>query len=211
MHQDVTIAAQCVAAVLATQMPDEQTEPIVMLQLDINHSTLRRYVTNGHSLLLKNLNNFLKNTALKYIDMDTEKFHIVLSAVVLAQKDLRKGEAQQELRDEYEELLTKIESHKTVSSSGNTSTNATELFSALTRSSPQGSPAPNAQAGPFAPSSEDDASTAEAAAVTTRVCRPTGRRSSPPPPLQPVLRHPGDAHIPIAYPSSPYETCRLFP
>ena len=203
IHKDVTIAAQCVAAVLATQRLDEQTEPIVMLQLNIDHDTLRRYVTNGHSLLLKNLNNLLKNTALEYIDMDTEKFHIVLSAVHLAQKDLEKGEAQQTLRDEYEELRAKIRSHKTESSSRNTSTNATKLFSALTRSSPQDPPAQNAQAGPSAPPSEDDTSTAQAAAAITRVCRPTGRRSGPPPPLQPVSRHPGDAYIPISYPSSP--------
>jgi len=216
IHQDVTIAAQCVAAVVsATQMPNEQTELIFMRQLKIeNCDTLGRYATNGHSLLLKNLNNFLENTALGCINMDAEKFHIVLSTVRLVTKGLQIKKTQQELRDDYEMLLIrKIGPQAMEPSSVNAKKNAGELLktlpipSDLIGTAARG-PAANAEAGHSASPPADESGTVVARATPVRT-----PRTFPPPPLQPILRHSGDVHIPMAsptsHPSSPYETYPL--
>jgi len=218
IHPDVTIAAQCVAAVLATQMPDERTTPIVMRQLNIeDQDTLRRYMTPGHSLLLRNLNNLLENTALKYIEMDPEMFPIVLSAARLVMKMLRIAQAELVLRDEYETLLARIRTHTMTSLTENVAhKNATKLLSVLPRYPlvPQTSvfvQPEGAQAGPSALPLPDDPHTAAVPGPpvhTTEI--------SPHQPLQPILQQrSGDTYVPISspmtyYPSSPcYDTYPL--
>jgi hypothetical protein len=214
IHQEVTIAARCVAAVLARQMLNEKTEPIVMAQLNIaDRETLNRLARPSDSLLLKNLINLLENTALKYIDMDPEKFPIIISAARWVMKKLQIPMAQEELRDEYVRLLARIESHATASSSSrNARLNAKKLLSVLSESPVTRAPAPDAQAGPSA-RPPDDAATAAAAATPLR-----SSRNSPPRPLQPVLRNSRDIYILMtsptgtSYPSSPYnDTHPLMP
>jgi Family of unknown function (DUF6535) len=185
IHQDVTIAARCVAAVLATQMPNEQTEPIVMQQLKIaDRDTLYRLARPGDNLLLKNLNNLLENTALEYIEMDPEKFPIIVSAACLVMKMLRFPKTQQELRGEYVRLLTRIESYASGSSSSeNAIMNAKKLLSAL----------PGYPLDPVAPA--DDTSTTT---VLTTLRTPG---DSPPGPLQPIAEYPSDTYIPMASPT----------
>jgi len=68
INEDVTIGAQCVAAVQATRKPNEETRPILMRQLKVNDGDLQSYLDSFDNLLLKNLNNFLENTALKFIE-----------------------------------------------------------------------------------------------------------------------------------------------
>ena len=206
INQDVTIAAQCVAAVLATQMPDEQTEPIVMRQLKIeDYDTLLRYVKPGDSLLLRNLNNLLENTALEYIKMDPEKFPIVLSAVRLVMKMLRVAKAELALRDEYEILLARIRSHTAGSLSENAHVNATKLLSILpgyplVPQAPVATQPEDAQVGPSAPPPAGDLDIAAAPA--------TPPEASPHRPFQPILQRSGDTFAPISspmlYPSTPY-------
>jgi hypothetical protein len=73
----VTIGAQCVAAVIASQPPDKQMQPILMQHLNIEDPHIfSRYLEPFDSILLKNLNQFLKNTALKFIER--EDFNIIL-------------------------------------------------------------------------------------------------------------------------------------
>ena len=209
IHQDVTIAAQCVAAVLATQMPDEQTEPIVMRQLKIeDHYTLLRYVRPGDSLLLRNLNNLLENTALEYIEMDPEKFPIILSAARLVMKMLRVPKAELALRDEYEILLAKIRSRTTESLSENARVNATKLLSILPEyplvpQAPVLAQPEDAQVGPSAPPPADGPCTA--AASVTPVHSPETSLHRP---FQLILQRSGDFFVPISsptsYPSTPY-------
>jgi hypothetical protein len=199
IHPDVTIAARCMAAVLARQMPNEQTGPIVMRQLKIaDPDTLDRLASLGDNLLLKNLNNLLEHTALEYIGMDPEKFPIVISAAHLVMKMLRIPMAEEGLRGEYVTLLARIESFATGSSSSeNARMNAEELLSALRGY-------PDAQAGSSAPPSAT--STASVAGTPMRT-----PRNSLPRPLQPILQHPIGTYTPMASPiglsnpSSPYD------
>jgi len=117
IHEDVTIAAQCVAAVLATQKPEQQAKPFIMRQLKIDQDeTLNRYISHGHNLHLKNLNNLLRNTVLQHIEMDPTKFIIVVSAVRLVLRRLKIEKAEQELRDEYQALQAMVTRHVTASS-----------------------------------------------------------------------------------------------
>ena len=211
IHEDVTIAAQCVAAVLATQKPEQQAKPFVMRQLKIDQDdTLNRYISHGHNLHLKNLNNLLRNTALQYIEMDPTKFTIVVSAVRLVMRRLKIEKAEQELRDEYQTLRERITSHATASSSalsGNANRNATGLLSALPTwpLDPQPpAPAPDAKAGPSAPPPADDIGTATAPVRPTRTPRASSSQ-----PLRPgSQRHSGDAYISMtsstSHQSSPY-------
>jgi len=198
IHQDVTIAARCMAAVLAKQIPDQRTEPIVMRQLEIaDRETLHRLAMPGNSLLLKNLNNLLENTALEYIGMDPEKFPIVISAARLVMKMLRIPMAQEELRDKYVTLLARIESCATGSSSSeNARMNAKELQSVLSKYPVAPAPASDALAGPSA-RPPDDAATAAAAATSLR----TSRNSPPRRPSQPALRNSRDTYISMASPT----------
>ena len=205
IHQDVTIAARCMAAVLARQEPNEQTEPIVMAQLNIEDlETLNRLARPGDSLLLKNLNTLLDNTALEYIDMDQEKFPIVISAARLVMKKLRIPMAEEDLRDKYARLLARIEFHATgSSSSANARMNAKKLLSVLSEDPVSPAPAPGALAGPSARSPDDAATAAAATPLRTS-------RGSPPQPLQPILQHSVYTYIPMtspigtSYPLSPH-------
>jgi hypothetical protein len=209
IHQDVTIAAQCVAAVLAAQMPTEETEDIVMQQLKIeSHDALYRYARPGDSLLLRDLNNLLENTALKYIEMDPEKFPIVLSAARLVVKMLRVAKAELVLRDEYEILLARIGSHTTVSSSENARVNATKLLSMLPRSplvpqAPELAQPEDTQGGPSAPPPADGPVIAAAPATPIHIPETPLRR-----PFHLILQRSGDAFVPVSsptsYPSTPY-------
>jgi hypothetical protein len=208
IHEDVTIAAQCVAAVLATQKPEQQAKPFIMRQLKIDQDdTLDRYISHGHNLHLKNLNNLLKNTALQYIEMDPTKFTIVVSAVRLVLRRLKIEKAEQELRDEYQTLRERVTSHATASSSaslGNANRNATELLSVL----------PTCPLDPQAPALAQDAqigpSTPPLAGAATAPARPTLTPRAPTlQSLRPVSqRHSGDAYLSMApspsYQSSPY-------
>jgi len=73
VREDVTIGAQCVAAVQATQEPNEETRPILMRQLNLKVDVLESYLDPFENLLLKNLNDFLENTALKFIEQQPGK------------------------------------------------------------------------------------------------------------------------------------------
>ena len=200
IDEDVTIAAQCVAAVLATQELEQQTN---------QDDTLNRYISHGHNLHLKNLNNLLKNTALHHIEMDPTKFTIVISAVRLVLRRLKIEKAEQELRDEYQKLRERITSHATASpsaSSGNANRNATGLLSALPTCplDPQAPPAQGAQTGPSAPPPADDIGTATTPVRPTRTPRASSSQ-----PLRPVSqRHSDDAYISMtsstSYQSRPY-------
>jgi hypothetical protein len=211
IHQDVTIAAQCVAAVLAAQMPTEETGDIVMQQLKIeSHDTLYRYAKPGDSLLLRDLNNLLENTALEYIEMDPEKFPIVLSAARLVVKMLRVAKAELVLRDEYEILLARIGSHTTVSSSENARVNATKLLSMLPRSplvpqAPELAQPEDTQGSPSAPPPADGHVTAAAPATPTPIHIPETPLRRP---FRLILQRSGDAFVPVSsptsYPSTPY-------
>ena len=157
IHPDVTIAAQCVAAVLASQTPDKQTEPIIMQFLRVKIKYRDNYMSQPSSLRLRNLNRFLENTALMNIEMNPEKFSIVVSAACLAKKGLNFEDAWLKLREEYETLLTRIASFMTGSSSENAGRNATELYSELAKSlRDEGPSAQSAQAGPSSSPPPDD-------------------------------------------------------
>jgi hypothetical protein len=62
------------ATVIASQLPDKQ---ILMRHLKVEEPNFSRYLESFDSALLKNLNQFLGCTALKFIGM--EDFSIILS------------------------------------------------------------------------------------------------------------------------------------
>jgi hypothetical protein len=168
IHPDVTIAAQCVATVLASQTLDEQTEPIVMQWLRIKIKYRDNYMSQPHSLRLRNLNRFLENTALKaeHIEMDPEKYSIFVSAACLAKKELNFEDAWLKLRQEHETLMARIASFMTGSSSENARRNMTGLYSELAKPHDRNSFAQSAQAGPSSapsPNDNDDDDDAERA------------------------------------------------
>lgn len=96
----VTIGARCVATVIASQQPDKQMQPILMRHLKIEEP-----LENFDSALLKNLNQFLEDTALKFIDM--EDFSIIRWTLCLVKRPELKHAAQ-EVQDEFNKLLNKI-------------------------------------------------------------------------------------------------------
>lgn len=129
----VKIVAQCMATVTASQLPhDKQTLPVLMRHLRINDpDVLNRYLDPVDSLLLENLNLFLKNTAQGVID-DLDKQHhieIVFSTIRLT-KRLKFEHAAQELRDEFERLRIWIRQRAT-GPSGKARDNAKKLLSEL--------------------------------------------------------------------------------
>ena len=129
----VRIGAQCMATVVASQPPpDMQVRPILMRQLGISEAhVLDRYLEPFDSLLLKNLNNFLRNTALPVIRDKQIQHHIriVLTTVFLA-KRLKFEHAAQELREEFESLHTRI-LQLAIGSIGKAKDNAEELLDML--------------------------------------------------------------------------------
>ena len=172
LDRAVKIGAQCMATVIASQPPpDEQSRSILMRHLRIEELLLNRYLEPFDSLLLKNLNLFLKNTAFDVISDEDAQHHIdiVLLTVRLA-KRLKIEHATQELRDEFERLRARIQQYAT-ESSGKARDNAENLFSelcSLTDYHPE--PPPNS--------------------VTLYIL--SGQR-----PLQPVLQPPNDVYISI--------------
>jgi len=135
LDRGVKIGAQCMAAVIASRPPtDEQSQSILMRYFGIEEPLLNRYLEPFDSLLLKNLNYFLINTAFDVISDESVQHHIdlVLSTVSLA-KQLKFEHAAQELRDQYKRLQTRIQQHATDATepSGKERDNAERLLSEL--------------------------------------------------------------------------------
>ena len=97
----VTIGARCVATVIASQLPDKQMQPTLMRHLKIEEP----HMESLDSALLKNLNKFLEDAALKFIDM--EDFSVIRRTSCLV-KRLELKHAAQELQDEFNKLLNRI-------------------------------------------------------------------------------------------------------
>jgi hypothetical protein len=127
IDRGVTIGAQCVATVIASQ-PPEHTQSILMRHLKIKEPYFSLYLEPFDSVLLKNLNRFLQNTALEFIDMKDIK--IILSTVHLV-KQLKFEHAASELQDEFRTLIAKIYQHE-MGSSGNVRINVGLLLDELT-------------------------------------------------------------------------------
>jgi hypothetical protein len=126
----VRIGAQCMATVIASQLPDKQIQPILMRHLKIEESqnfSLYLDLENFDSALLKNLNQFLEDMALKYIDM--EDFNIIRWTLRLVKLPKLKHAAQ-ELQDEFNRLLHRINEHAEESSERGSS-NARQLLDEL--------------------------------------------------------------------------------
>lgn len=100
----VTIGAQCMATVIASTLPDKK---ILMRHLKIEepHDS-SPYLEPFDNALLKNLNQFLKDTALKHIE-DMKDSGIILFTLHLV-KLPNFTRVAQELRDEFNKLLNKL-------------------------------------------------------------------------------------------------------
>jgi hypothetical protein len=134
LDRSVKIVGQCMVAVIASQPPpDEQSLSILMRHLKIDDpDVLNRYLDPFDSLLLKNLNVFLLNTAQgRHLTMPSKQHHIdiVIMTVRLA-KRLKFERAAQELRDQFEGLRTEIQQHAT-EPPGKARENAERLLSEL--------------------------------------------------------------------------------
>ena len=129
----VQIGAQCVATVIASQPPpDERTRPILMRHLKIKEPhELNQCLDNFDSFLLKNLNQFLKNTALGVITDADKQLHIDIALFTVRMvKRLKFEHASKEPRDEFERLRTQI--HQTATGPpGEAKDNAEKLLSEL--------------------------------------------------------------------------------
>jgi hypothetical protein len=124
----VTIGARCVATVIPSQLPDKQMQPILMRHLKIEEPHIfSLYLENFDNALLKNLNQFLEDTALKFIDM--EDFSIIRWTLRLVKRRELKHAAQ-EVQDEYNKLLNRI-CELTEQSSERASSNARQLLDEL--------------------------------------------------------------------------------
>ena len=89
LDRAVKIGAQCMATVITSQRPpDEQSRSILMRHLTIEELLLNRYLEPFDSLLLKNLNLFLENTAFDVISDENSQhlIDIVLLTVRLAKQ-----------------------------------------------------------------------------------------------------------------------------
>ncbi|KAI9453858.1 hypothetical protein BJY52DRAFT_1287207 [Lactarius psammicola] len=101
--ESVIIGARCMAAVIATRLPNEMSRAILTRQLGVrNPDVLNRYLESSDSLRLKNLNHFLVNTAFKFIHV--EGTDILLSTVRVI-KLLQFNSAAEELRVDFEKHL----------------------------------------------------------------------------------------------------------
>lgn len=106
---DVVVGAQCMATIIASRLPDKQ---ILMRHLKIkgsDDSSLHLEPFDG--ALLKNINQFLANTALKHIE-DIEDFRIILSTLSLVKLPELKH-VSKELNDEFIMLRGRISEHTT--------------------------------------------------------------------------------------------------
>ena len=107
----VKIVGQCMAAVIASRPPLEKESLLILMRhLTIDDHALNQYLDPFDSLLLKNLNHFLENTALKVIrDADKQdQINIVLLTTRLLVKRLKFEHATQQLREEFKTLETQI-------------------------------------------------------------------------------------------------------
>ena len=128
VDQCVTIGAQCIATVIASQPPNKHTQPNLMQHLKIKEPQIfNSYLEPFDSALLKNLNQFLENTALEFIDM--EDIDIIVWTIRLV-KRLKFRHAAQKLQNEFQTLLDKIYQHER-RPLGRTSTNAKRLLDEL--------------------------------------------------------------------------------
>jgi hypothetical protein len=217
LDRAVKIGAQCMATVIASQPPpDEQSRSILMRYLRIDEPLLNRYLEPFDSLLLKNLNFFLINTAEDVIRDENIQHHIdlVLPAVRLA-KRLKFKHAAQELRAEFERLRTLIQRYADATeSSEKTRDNAKRLLSelsSLTGNSPLRHPDP--QLDPVRDSRAHtwptDAPRIAAASTSTHSPQ-TSQNPSGQGPLQPVSQPSNDAYISMVA-SSPVPQNDAFP
>lgn len=215
LDQAVKIGAQCMATVIASRPPlDEQSRSILMRQLRIDEPLLDRYLEPFDSLLLKNLNFFLINTAFDVITDKNIQHHIdlVLLTVHLA-KRLKFEHAAQELRDQFERLRTRIQQHATEPSGTATSRdNAERLLSelsSLTTNPPRHpDPQPDPVKGSRAHTWPTDVGTV-AASMSAHSLR-TSQNPSGQWPLQPLSHPSNDAYISIDA-SSPLPQNDTFP
>jgi len=134
LDRAIKIGAHCMATVIASQPPpDGQSRSILMRQWRIDEPLLNHYLEPFDSLLLKNLNFFLINTAEDVIKDERIQHHIdlVLLTVRLA-KRLKFEHAAQDLRAQFERLQTRIQQYKyAAESSEKTRDNAMRLLTEL--------------------------------------------------------------------------------
>jgi hypothetical protein len=192
LDRAVKIGAQCMAAVIASQPPpDEQSRSILMRHLRIDEPLLNRYLEPFDSLLLKNLNFFLINTAEGVISDENIQHHIdlVVLTVRLA-KRLKFEHAAQELRAQFEGLQTRIQQYKSATeSSEKTRDNAKKLLTELS-------------------SLTTDASDTTAASMSAHSPQ-TSQNPSGQWPLQPISQPSNDARISMV--ASPVPQNDTFP
>ncbi|KAI9453857.1 hypothetical protein BJY52DRAFT_795223 [Lactarius psammicola] len=192
--ESVVIGARCMAAVIATRLPNKMSDAILTRQLGVrNLEDLGRYLKSPDSLRLKNLNHFLANTALKFIHV--EGTDILLSTVRVI-KLLQFNSAAEELRVEFERHFNRIERlASNPNGSATVQKNAKELLSELaslrnptpTDGSP---PAPLAQTDtPIVTPPDNDYSVAAVSPIQF----PMPRVSSQPPGDVPIQCPPRDA------------------
>jgi hypothetical protein len=201
LDQAVKVGAQCMATVIASRPPpDEQSRSILMRQLKIDESLLDRYLEPFDSLLLKNLNDFLIFTAFDVITDGNIQHHIdiVLLTVHLA-KQLKFKHAAQELRAEFERLLTRIQKYATEPSETATSRdNAERLFSqlsSLTKDPPPSHPDPKPDPVMESRAHTWPADAGTAAAAMSAHSPQTSQNPSGQWPLQPAAQPSNDAYI----------------
>ena len=203
VNPTVKIVGQCMAAVIASRPPPaEQSLSILMRHLKIDDpDVLNRYLDPFDSLLLKNLNHFLINTAQGVIDNADKQQHIdiVILTVRLA-KRLKFEHAAQELREQFERLRTWIQQHAT-GPPGKARENAEKLLSELSSLTtdpphpPPSVPLPsvNARAHTWPPLAPDTSTAMTSAPPAQTSQSPSVQQS-----LQPVSQVPNDAYISIA-------------
>jgi hypothetical protein len=122
----VTIGARCMATVIASKLPDKK---ILMRHFKVKEpQDFSRYLEPFDNALLKNINKFLEDTALKFIE-DVENFKIILSTLRLVKRP-KLEHAAEELRGEFEKLRDRICEHSKRPSE-RASKNAKELLELL--------------------------------------------------------------------------------
>ena len=101
------VAARCVAAVMATRLPSEMWSLILTRQWGIKDTELPVSYQESNSFLLKNLNHFLDNTALNYIDVGNTD--ILISTVRIIKQKLQLNSAAKKLRVEFGNHVRRLE------------------------------------------------------------------------------------------------------
>jgi hypothetical protein len=188
LDRAVKIGAQCMMTVIASQPPpDEQSRSILMRHLRIDEPLLDYYLEPSDSLLLKNLNFFLINTAFDAISDENIQPHIdlVLLTVRMARR-LKFEHADQKLREQFERLRTRIlqdatDPSGTATSRGNAEKLLSELSSVTTNPpTPHSDPQPDPAREPRARTWPTDTATAISAHSLQTPQNPSGEWPSPP-------------------------------